>query len=175
MHLKLNFRDQKALLDFLGESIQIVGLPKHFFFSLLATHHGVFFSGRRGVRLLWVTRVPRGSMGRLYIYLHEWLIFMVKVGKYILHDGSFGSHITYLMISTSVTYYPTKKRQDFKHSHSSPRGFDSGGGNSNIFGVFPLNNWGSCSAILTGMSFKRVGSTTKFWFPKTPDPSTPDP
>ena len=28
--------------------------------------------------------VPIGSVGRLYIYLHEWLIFMVNVGKYTL-------------------------------------------------------------------------------------------
>ena len=32
-----------------------------------------------------------GSMGRLYIYLHGWLIFMVLVGKYTSSShGSFG-------------------------------------------------------------------------------------
>ncbi len=31
---------------------------------------------------------PIGSMGRLYIYLHEWLIFMVNVGKYKSSHGS---------------------------------------------------------------------------------------
>ena len=30
-----------------------------------------------------------GSMGRLYIYRHEWLIFMVNVGKYTIH-GCYG-------------------------------------------------------------------------------------
>ena len=30
-------------------------------------------------------------MGRLYIYLHEWLIFMVNVGKYTIH-GWYGYH-----------------------------------------------------------------------------------
>ena len=28
------------------------------------------------------TSIPIGSMGLVYIYLHEWLIFMVNVGRY---------------------------------------------------------------------------------------------
>ena len=31
---------------------------------------------------------PKGSHGTWYIYLHEWLIFMVNVGKYTIHGSS---------------------------------------------------------------------------------------
>ena len=113
--------------------------------------HGVFFSGRRRVRLLCVTRVPRGSMGRLYIYLHEWMIFMVKVGKYILHDGSFGSHITYLMISTSVTYCPTKNVKTSNIPTFHQEVLIPVVATQIIFGVFTPQNGGSCSSILTGL------------------------
>ena len=110
-------------------------------------------------------------MGRLYIYLHEWMIFMVKVGKYILHDGSFGSHITYLMISTSVTYCPTKNVKASNNPTFHQEVLIPVVATQIVFGVFTPQNGGSCSPILTGISFKWGGSTTnQFWFPKTPDP-----
>ena len=57
-------------------------------------------SGRKTVQIadgkgLWNLKegtwlFPIGSMGRLYIYLHEWWIFMVNVGiPYTIH-GSYG-------------------------------------------------------------------------------------
>ena len=39
--------------------------------------------------------VPIGSMGRLYTFLHEWLNFMVNVGKYTVH----GSYEVYPWVS----------------------------------------------------------------------------
>ena len=35
--------------------------------------------------------LPIPSMGRLYIYLHDWLMFMVNVGKYIAYMDCSGS------------------------------------------------------------------------------------
>ena len=48
-----------------------------------------------------------GSMGRLYIYLHEWLIFMIDVGKYTSpmdHVGCGRSLWLYLLIFSSFSY-----------------------------------------------------------------------
>ena len=64
---------------------------------------------------------PIGSMGRLYIYLHECLIFMVNVGKYTIH-GSYGVLRTWktfqllpsdlFIIQIEVTFFPLKRSLD---------------------------------------------------------------
>ena len=37
------------------------------------------------------TAVPIPSIGRLYIYLYEWLIFQLNIGKYIPYMDAMGS------------------------------------------------------------------------------------
>ena len=104
------------------------------------------------------------------------MIFMVKVGKYILHDGSFGSHITYLMISTSVTYCPTKNVKASNNPTFHQEVLIPVVATQMIFGVFTPEQLGEVvHPFWRAYLSNGLVQPPSFDFPKTPNPSTPDP
>ena len=57
------------------------------FFSSHLDSHNSDREKFRTLKNLTIFAYPAPSMGRLYIYLHEWLISMVNFSKYTIHGS----------------------------------------------------------------------------------------